>query len=186
MATVPPFLHRRIGLRTLSWATRSTCAQLGLAGSARARFEPARVEPAQFVGDPRPLGYPSPPEPAASRRPGPAPPTGAVRGSPATSPLPPYPDTVPRREPPDHEQPHPPRDRHIHYRRVVQPPVGVCQVLVRGHRPHDLREALCASHRGSGGRPPGDITSRPRCALSAHRGRQRIVPPTGFEPVPPP
>ena len=48
----------------------------------------------------------------------------------------PDPDTMPRRQPGHHEQPHPPRHRHIHHRRIIQPPVRM-RHLLRAH-PHTL------------------------------------------------
>jgi hypothetical protein len=44
----------------------------------------------------------------------------------------PDPDAVPGRQPCHHEQAHATRDRDVHHRRVVQPPVGV-RHLVRLH-----------------------------------------------------
>ena len=36
---------------------------------------------------------------------------------------------MPRRQPRHHEQPHPPRHRHIHHRRIIQPPVRMGHLL---------------------------------------------------------
>jgi len=65
---------------------------------------------------------------------------------------------VPGGQPGDHKQPHPPRHRHIHHRRVIQPPVRVRHLL--GAHPHTLI---------------GDIQQHPAAVQQMPRHRHRRI-----------